>query len=79
MKKVIIVLICESQLTKTFALKIFRFDIIKTDHPDGTAHGGAALLITNKIYHAPPPPYLSTNIQAASISIIINSVTISIS
>ncbi|KAL4132471.1 hypothetical protein QTP88_009614 [Uroleucon formosanum] len=78
-KKVTIALISETHLTKTSTLKIPGFDIIRADHPDGTAHGGAALLISNKIDHAPLPPYLSTNIQAASNSITINSVTISIS
>jgi len=78
-KKVTIALISETHLTKTSTLKIPGFDIIRADHPDGTAHGGSALLISNKIDHAPLPPYLSTNIQAASTSITINSVTISIS
>lgn len=78
-KKIVIALISETHLTKTSSLKIFGYNIIRADHPDGTAHGGAALLISNKIDHLPLPTYLSTNIQAASISIKINSLTISIS
>lgn len=78
-KKVEIALITETHLTKTSSLKLFGYDIIRADHPDGTAHGGAALLISNKIDHLPLPPYLSPNIQAASTSIKINSITISIS
>jgi len=62
---VIITLITETHLTKTITLKIFRFDIIRADYPDGTAHGSATLLISNKIDHVPLPPYLTTNIQAA--------------
>ncbi|KAE9521414.1 hypothetical protein AGLY_018181 [Aphis glycines] len=58
---------------------LFGYDIIRADHPYGTAHRGAALLISNKIDHLPLPPYLSPNIQAASTSIKINSITISIS
>jgi len=77
-KKITIALISET-LTKTSTLKIPGLDIIRANHLDGTAHGGDALLISNKIDHAPLPPYLSTNIQAASTSIRINSVTISIS
>jgi len=78
-KKVQIALITETHLTKASSLKIFGYDIVRADHPDGTAHGGAALLISNKIDHLPLPPYLSSYIQAASTSIKINSIPISIS
>jgi len=58
-KKIQVALISETHLTKTSTLKILGFDIIGADHPDGTAHGGAALLVSNKIDHAPLPPFLS--------------------
>jgi hypothetical protein len=58
-KKVLITHISEPRLTKTSTLKIFGFDIIRADHPDGTAHRGATLLISNTINHAPLPSYLS--------------------
>lgn len=78
-KKVVISLISETHLIKTSLLKIFGYDFIRADHPDGTAHGGAALLVSNKMYYHHLPPYLSSNIQADSISIKINSLTIFIS
>lgn len=78
-KKVQIALITETHLTKASSLKIFGYDMVRADHPDGTAHGGAALLISNKIDHLPLPPYMSSYIQAASTSIKINSIPISIS
>ena len=78
-KKIVTALISETRLTKTSTLKIFEFDIIRVDHPDGTAHGETALLISNKIDHFHLLTYLITNIQAANTSIKINSVIISIS
>lgn len=55
----------ETHLTKTTTLKIFGFNTIRGDYSDGTTHGSATLLISNKIDHVPLPPYLTTNIQAA--------------
>lgn len=68
-KKVQIVLISEPYLTKASSLKIFGYDIIRDDHPDGTAHEGVVLLISNKIDYLPLPPYmgLQTYKQLASL------------
>ncbi|VVC38715.1 Harbinger transposase-derived nuclease domain,Endonuclease/exonuclease/phosphatase [Cinara cedri] len=50
----------------------------RADRPDGTAHGGAALIISNQIEHSPLPPLRSSNILSASTTLKINSVPISI-
>ncbi|KAL4127024.1 hypothetical protein QTP88_011222 [Uroleucon formosanum] len=71
-------LISETHLVKSSTLKIHGYDIIRADHPDGTAHGGAALIISNQIEHSPLPPLRSCNIQSASTTLKINSVPISI-
>ena len=78
-KKIEIALITETHLKKSSILKIFGYEIIRADHPDETAHGGAALIISKQIEHSPLPSYRSNNIQSASTTIKINSVPISIS
>lgn len=55
------------------------YNIIRADHPDGTAHDGATLLISNKIEHLSRPPTETVNIKATSTSIKINSKPLSIS
>lgn len=54
-------LISEIHLTKSSVLKILDYEIIKGYHPDGTAHEGDALIISNTISHHPHPPYTSIN------------------
>jgi len=46
-----IAMIYETHLTNNSAFKIFGYNILRADHPDRTAHGGAALIISNKIAH----------------------------
>lgn len=77
-KKIEIALFSETHLTKSSILKIYGYEIIRADHPDGTAHGGAALIISNRIEHSPLPSHRSINIQSASTTLKINSVPISI-
>ncbi|KAL4120060.1 hypothetical protein QTP88_012803 [Uroleucon formosanum] len=77
-KKIKIALISETHLVKSSTYKIHGYEIIKADHPDGTAHGGTALIISNQIEHSPLPPLRSCNIQSAGITLKINSVPISI-
>jgi hypothetical protein len=73
-KKIEIALISETYLTKSAVLKIYGYEIIRTDHPDGTAHGGAALIISNLIEHSPLPSHRNINMQSASTTLKINSV-----
>lgn len=78
-EKIEIALITETHLKKSSILNIFGYEIIRADHPDETAHGGAALMISKQIEHSPLPSYRSNNIQSASATIKLNSVPISIS
>jgi len=77
-KKINIVLLSETHLTKNSNFKITGYEIIRADHIDGTAHGGAALLISNKIEHNPHPLTQTANIQTESTSIKINSLPLTI-
>jgi hypothetical protein len=51
---------------------------MRANHPDGTAHGGAALIISNKIAHTSSLPCTSLDMQVIDISLIINSIPVSI-
>lgn len=61
-KKINIALITETHLTKNSNFNIFCYSLYKTDHPDGSAHAGTAILIPCDIQHKELPcfqkPYM---------------------
>jgi exonuclease III len=50
-KNIDLALISETHLTKNTNFKINGYKIIRADHPDGTAHAGAAILIKSSILY----------------------------
>jgi hypothetical protein len=60
-------------------MKIPRYTIYNTRHPDGTAHGGTAIIIKSKIKHYELEKYQQEHLQATSIVVEENSRTITIS
>ena len=46
-----IMLISETHFTKKNYIKFNRYNVYHTMHPDGTAHGGSAIVIKNNIKH----------------------------
>lgn len=46
-----IMLISETHFTKKSHIKIFGYSVYHTMHPDGTAHGGSAIIIRSNIKH----------------------------
>lgn len=75
--KIDIAMISETHLTHKNFLNLNGYESLRADHPDGTAHGGSALLISHKIPHSPFPSHTSDNIQIIASSIILNSIPIS--
>ncbi|KAL4096692.1 hypothetical protein QTP88_021597 [Uroleucon formosanum] len=73
-----IALITESHLTSNSKFKIYGYDCLQANHPDDSAHAGAALLISSKIPHSPFPPKSNQNMQLAATPVIINSIPTSI-
>lgn len=73
-----IALITESHLTSNSKFKIYGYDCLQANHPEDSAHAGAALLISSKIPHSPFPPKSNQNMQLAATSVNINSITTSI-
>ncbi|KAJ8725184.1 hypothetical protein PYW07_016142 [Mythimna separata] len=64
-----ILLIAETHFTKNSQIYIKNYNIYTTNHPDGTAHGGTAVLIKSTIDHYELPSYTTEHIQATSIQI----------
>lgn len=64
-----IMLISETHFTKRSYIKIPNYMIYSTNHPDGTAHGGTAIIIKSTIKHYELNPYSTDYLQATSLSV----------
>lgn len=64
-----IMLISETHFTARTFVKIPGYKIYHTDYPDGTAHGGAAVVIKQNIVHHELPNFKTDHIQATSIQV----------
>lgn len=62
-----IMLISETHFTKKNYFKVPKFTVYHTQHPDGTAHGGTAIIIKNTIKHHEISSYRHAHLQATSI------------
>ena len=49
--KIDILLVSETHFTASSHVKIKRYDIYATNHPDGTAHARAAVIVKSNIKH----------------------------
>jgi len=77
-KNIDIALISESHLTSSSKFKMFGYDCLQANHPDDSAHAGAALLISTKIPQSPFHPKSNQHMQIVAKSININSIPTSI-
>lgn len=64
-----IMLISETHFTIKSYFKLPKYSIYNTAHPDGTAHGGTAIIIKNSIKHYEQPKYRKEHLQSTSIII----------
>lgn len=64
-----IMLISETHNTRRSYFKIPRYTIYDTQHPDGSAHGGTAIIIKNVIKHHEIQKYDKDYLQATSVVI----------
>lgn len=62
-------LISETHFTHKHFLKLNGYKIFKTNHPDGTGHGGTAIIVRNKISCVELEEYRYEHIQATNIQI----------
>jgi len=68
-QQVDIMLISETHFTTRSYFKIPNYSVYDTQHPDGTAHGGTAILIKNGIKHYLHGHYNLEHLQATSITV----------
>lgn len=64
-----VMLVTETHFTNKSYLTLFNYKIYFTNHPDGTAHGGTAILIRNSIKHHELESYIENHLQATTIAI----------
>jgi len=62
-------LISETHFTTRSYFKVPNYAIYDTQHPDGTAHGGTAILIKNSIKHYLHGHYNLEHLQAISVTV----------
>lgn len=74
-----ILLISETHFTARSFIKFPHYNVYSTNHPDGTAHGGTAVIIRNRIKHHELPEYQENHIQATNISIELANLPVTIS
>lgn len=74
-----ILLVSETHFTKRSSINIKNYNIYRTDHPDGTAHGGTAILIKKSIKHHEALGFKTNHIQATTVLVEDNNKHISIS
>lgn len=64
-----ILLISETRFTAKNYIKVHNYNVYTTDHPDGSAHGGTAVIIRKNIKHHESEPYKQDHLQATSVII----------
>jgi len=77
-KHVDIALITETHLTKYSTIHIPGYKLLKTNHPDGTAHGGVAILIKSTILFELLPNFCLDHLQSCTIIVKLNNIPITI-
>lgn len=66
-------LLSETHLTPGNYFNVIGYKVYRADHPDGTAHAGAAILIKSSItHHAFPLDPASESLQASAVSITVD-------
>lgn len=62
-----ILLISETHFTKKSHINIPNYNIYTTNHPDGRAHGGSAIIINSKLKHYEVDKFSTEHIQATNV------------
>lgn len=77
-KRIDIALISETHFTNNYSLNLPGFRSYQTNHPDGTAHAGAAIYVRSSLASHQLTNFQTDYIQSCAVSISINSISISI-
>uniref|UniRef100_A0A2S2P698 Putative RNA-directed DNA polymerase n=1 Tax=Schizaphis graminum TaxID=13262 RepID=A0A2S2P698_SCHGA len=78
-KRIDIALISETHFTKYSHIPITGYNLLKTNHPDNTAHGGAAIYIKASLVYQTLPNFCQPNLQSCAILMHLNNVPTTIS
>lgn len=68
-KHIDVMLLSETHLTSKYNFQIRDYHFYGTNHPDGKAHGGTAILIRNRMKHHFYKEFAENHLQATSINI----------
>ena len=63
-----IMIISETHFTQKYYMKIPSYTVYNTNHPDGKAHGGTAIIIKNEIEHFVNTEYCKNYLQATNVT-----------
>ncbi|KAL4096787.1 hypothetical protein QTP88_021671 [Uroleucon formosanum] len=74
----LIALLTKTHFTKYTYIHIPGYTLIKTNHPDNTAHGGAAIFVKSTIEFYPLPSFSQDFLQSCAINLKINNTPITI-
>jgi len=77
-KRIDVALISETHFTKYSHIHIPGYTLIKTNHPDNTAHGGAAIFVKSNIECYPLPSFSQPFLQSCAINLKINNTPLTI-
>jgi len=77
-KRIHITLISETHFTKYSHISIPGYKVLKTNHPDNTAHGGVAIIIKSSIVYQPLPNFCQDYLQSCALITKINNITVTI-
>ena len=75
-KRIDIVLISETHFTSNSYVNLPGYDSYRANHPDNTAHAGAAIYIKSSLKYIPLPNFISDDIQSCAISLLLNNIPI---
>lgn len=73
-KRIDLALITETHFTKYSHIHIPGYKLLKTNHPDNTAHGGVAILIKSTIAFQPIPNFCQDFLQSCAVLINLNNI-----
>jgi len=69
MNNIVILLVSETHFSNRSYLNIPYYSIYHTEHPDGTAHGGTAVIIRSSIAHYELSKFHQDFVQATTIEV----------
>lgn len=77
-RRIDIAFITETHFTLYSKIPIPGYNLRKSNHPDGTAHGGVAILIKSQLQFQPLPDFSQDFLQSCAISIQLNNIPVAI-